>query len=246
MEPFINEYKRMIISSSNYKHLSLKIPQAIIPPSIDPLSPKNMDLNAATIQKYLDDYRIPRDKPIVTQVSRFDPWKDPEGVLRVFKRIKEQVDCRMIFVYNLAGDDPEGIRIYERMETIAQPFLERGEVLFIRGDDPFLVNVMQRVSNVILQKSTREGFGLVVTEALWKQTPVVASKVGGIPHQVIDGETGFIVQPLDIDGCAEKVVMLLEDKDLSRKIGASAREHVRNNFLVTRHLLDYLDLFLNL
>ncbi len=156
------------------------------------------------------------------------------------------MDCRLIFVYNLAGDDPEGIRIYERMETIAQPYLERKEVLFIRGDDPVLVNVMQRVSDVVLQKSTREGFGLVVTEALWKQTPVVASEVGGIPNQVIDGETGFLVKPFDIDGCAEKVVMLLEDKELSQEIGARAREHVRNNFLVTRHLLDYLNLFIGL
>ncbi len=246
MEPFISEYDTMIVSSEIYKHSSIQIPQKIIYPSIDPLSPKNRELSDETIQKYLEKNRIPTDRPIIAQVSRFDPWKDPEGVLKVFERVKEQVDCRLIFVYNMAGDDPEGIRIYERMKEAAKFYLERGDVLFVRGDDPILVNVIQRVSDVILQKSTREGFGLVVTEALWKKTPVVASNIGGIPAQVIDGETGFLVEPDDINSCAEKVVMLLEDKNLSKEIGQKAKEHVRENFLITRHILDYINLFLSL
>lgn len=246
MEPFISEYEMMIISSEIYKHPAIRIPQKIISPSIDPLSPKNKELSAETIRKYLDEHRIPTDKPLVTQVSRFDPWKDPEGVLRVFEQVKQQVDCRLVYVYNMAGDDPEGIRIYERMAKAANSYLEQGDILFVRGDDPILVNVMQRASDVILQKSTREGFGLVVTEALWKQTPVVASNVGGIPTQIIDGKTGFLVDPNDIDGCAEKVTMLLEDKDLAKEIGVRAREYVREHFLITRHLLDYLNLLVNL
>ncbi len=246
MEPFISEYDTMIVSSEIYKHSSIQIPQKIIYPSIDPLSPKNRELSDETIQKYLEKNRIPTDRPIIAQVSRFDPWKDPEGVLKVFERVKEMVDCRLIFVYNMAGDDPEGIRIYERMKEAAKFYLERGDVLFVRGDDPILVNVIQRVSDVILQKSTREGFGLVVTEALWKKTPVVASNIGGIPAQVIDGETGFLVEPDDINSCAEKVVMLLEDKNLSKEIGQKAKEHVRENFLITRHILDYINLFLSL
>ncbi len=244
MEPFILQYDRMIVSSEHYKVESLSIPQDIISPSIDPLSPKNMDLDDATIRRYLNEHSIPTDKPLITQVSRFDPWKDPEGVLKVFDRVKEQADCRLAFVYNMASDDPEGARIYAQMEESAKEGLASGDVLFVRGDDPILVNVMQRVSDVVIQKSTREGFGLVITEAMWKGTPVVASNVGGIPTQIIDGETGFLLDPLDYDGFAERIVQLLEDRALAEQIGAQAREHVRRHFLVTRHLLDYLELFL--
>ncbi len=246
MEPFILKYERMIVSADVYKKPGLDIPQQIMAPSIDPLSPKNMELPEEVIARYLDQHRIPTDKPIITQVSRFDPWKDPEGVLQVFELVKQQVDCRLVFCYNMASDDPEGMKIYERMLKTAKPYLDRGDVLFVRGDDPTLVNALQRTSSVILQKSTREGFGLTVTEALWKGTPVVASNVGGIPGQIRDGVTGYLVEPHDLDGCAGKVVTLLEDADLATRIGQQAREHVREHFLITRHLLDYLKLLLSL
>jgi trehalose synthase len=186
------------------------------------------------------------DKPFFTQVSRFDPWKDPEGVLKVYDRVREQVDCRLVFVYNMASDDPEGVKIYNQMLKTAKAHLDRGDVLFVRGDDPILVNVMQRVSDVVIQKSTREGFGLVITEALWKGTPVVASNVGGIPTQMVDGETGYLLAPLDFDGFAEKIIALMQDEGLRTKLGAQAKEHVRENFLITCHLLDYLNLILSL
>ena len=242
MEPFISRYERMVVSSDIYRVAGLDLQQDIVSPSIDPLSPKNMDLPQATIDEYLTQYNIPTDKPILTQVSRFDPWKDPEGVLKVFDRVKKAVDCRLIFVYNMASDDPEGVKILSQMLEAAKSYLDRGEVLFVRGDDPQLVNVMQRVSDVVIQKSTREGFGLVITEAMWKGTPVVASNVGGIPTQMIDGVTGYLLEPMDYDGFAEKIVQLLQDKELATQLGAQAREHVRENFLVTRHLLDYLKL----
>jgi trehalose synthase len=186
------------------------------------------------------------DKPFFTQVSRFDPWKDPEGVLKVYDRVREQVDCRLVFVYNMASDDPEGVKIYDQMLATAKGHLDRGDVLFVRGDDPVLVNVMQQVSDVVIQKSTREGFGLVITEALWKGTPVVASNVGGIPTQMVDGETGFLLEPLDYDGFAEKIVLLMQDADLRTRLGMQAKEHVRSNFLITSHILDYLNLMLSL
>ncbi len=246
MEPYIIEYDRMIVSSEIYKVPDLEIQQDIISPSIDPLSPKNMDLPDQVIEDYLTRYQIPTDKPIITQVSRFDPWKDPEGVLKVFERVKEQIDCRLIFVYNMASDDPEGVKILGKMTEVARDFLDRGEVLFVRGDDPILVNVMQRISDIVIQKSTREGFGLVITEAMWKGTPVVASNVGGIPTQMVDGVTGYLLEPHDYDGFAEKIIALLEDKSLAQELGQQAKEHVRDHFLITGHLLDYIDLILSL
>jgi trehalose synthase len=246
MAPFVDQYERMIVSSEIYKNREVTLPQRIITPSIDPLSAKNMALDDATIENYLMEYRIPTDKPIITQVSRFDPWKDPEGVLKVYEIVRQEVDCRLAFVYNMASDDPEGVRIYEQMAVTAGPMLDAGDVLFIRGDDPYLVNMMQRKSDVILQKSTREGFGMVVTEAMWKETPVVASNVGGIPVQIQDGVTGFLVDPFDYQGFASRVVNLLQDQDLSQQIGSQAREYVREHFLITTHLLAYLDLMLSL
>ncbi len=245
MEPFFRQYDRMIVSSEIYKVSKLPLQQDIISPSIDPLSPKNMDLSEDVIQSYLTEYQIPMDKPFFTQVSRFDPWKDPEGVLQVYERVRQQVDCRLVFVYNMASDDPEGVKIYSQMLETAKEHLDRGDVLFVRGDDPVLVNVMQRVSDVVIQKSTREGFGLVITEALWKGTPVVASNVGGIPTQMVDGETGYLLDPLDFDGFAEKIAILMQDESLRMQLGDQAREHVRERFLITRHLLDYLNLILS-
>ena len=244
--PYILEYEHMIVSSDIYKVEGLNIEQSIISPSIDPLSPKNMDVSPEVTKDYLEQYGIPTDKPLITQVSRFDPWKDPEGVLRVFDHAKEQVDCRLAFVYNMASDDPEGVKIYNQMKETAKEHLDRGDVLFVRGDDPILVNIMQRESDVVIQKSTREGFGLVITEALWKGTPVVASNVGGIPTQMVEGATGYMLDPMDLTGFAEKIVVLLEDDDLRDQLGKQAREHVRSNFLITRHLLDYINLMLSL
>ncbi|MGA9532971.1 MAG: glycosyltransferase [Anaerolineales bacterium] len=246
IHPYVEMYERMVVSSEIYRNEGFSLQQDIISPSIDPLSSKNIELPDRTVFQTLKDHDIPTDKPLITQVSRFDPWKDPEGVLEVFKRVKEEVDCRLVYCYNIANDDPEAVRIYNDMYELAKPYLESGEVLFVRGDDPILVNVLQRVSSVILQKSTREGFGLTVTEAMWKRTPVVASDVGGIPTQMVDGVTGYLVDPQNFDQCADRVVTLLQDESLREELGHQAQEHVRQHFLITRHLLDYLTLLLDL
>jgi trehalose synthase len=246
VKTFILRYDVMVISSKLYKKEDLPLEQKIIHPSIDPLSPKNMDISDDLIAKTLKKFEIPMDKPLITQVSRFDPWKDPEGVLKVFDEVKEKVDCRLVYCYNMAPDDPEGIVIYNKMKRIAAKHLKEGDVLFRLGDNQILVNVLQRVSSVILQKSTREGFGLTVSEAQWKETPVVASRVGGIPEQVVDGKTGFLVDPRDIQSCAEKVILLLKDKKLAAHMGRKARELVKEKFLITRHLDDYLDLLIDI
>jgi trehalose synthase len=242
VKTFILRYDVMVISSDRYRKKDLPLEQRVIHPSIDPLSPKNMDLPESLITKTLKKFEVPMDKPLITQVSRFDPWKDPEGVLKVFQRVKEKVDCRLVYCYNMAPDDPEGIIIYNKMKKIAGKYLESGDVLFRLGDNQIFVNVLQRVSSVILQKSIREGFGLTVSEAQWKGTPVVASRVGGIPEQVIDGKTGFLVDPQDIEGCAEKVSLLVKDKKLAAAMGKEAKGFVNEKFLITRHLDDYLEL----
>lgn len=246
MEPFIKQYARMIVSAERYKRPDLGVPQQIISPSIDPLSPKNTYLPPEEIDGILARYGVPTDKDFITQVSRFDPWKDPEGVLAVWERVRKQSDVRLIFCYNMASDDPEGVRIYEQMGKVAADHLDQGDVIFVRGDDPLLVNALQSKAAVVIQKSIREGFGLVVTEAMWKGAAVVASDVGGIPTQIVDGESGYLVDPQDFDACAERVVELLQDRDLAAQIGQNARQRVRDHFLITRHMLDYLNLMLSM
>jgi len=171
LKPFIIRYDMIIISSEKYRKKDIPVPQRVIPPAIDPLSLKNKDLSQDEIMKCIHDSNIPTDKPIVTQVSRMDLWKDPEGVLEVFKLVKEKVDCRLLYCYNLATDDPEGMKIYERVHEKAKKFVDSGDVLFVVGNNELLVNAIQRFSTVILQKSIKEGFGLVVSEALWKGKP---------------------------------------------------------------------------
>lgn len=242
LKRFIIRYDAIIISSEKYRKNDIPVPQIVIPPAIDPLSLKNRDLSQAQIMKYMQESNIPTDKPIITQVSRMDIWKDPEGVLEVFKLVKEKVDCRLLYCYNLATDDPEGMEIYERVHKKAKKFVESGDVLFVIGNNELLVNAIQRFSTVIIQKSTKEGFGLVVAEALWKEKPVVAGNVGGIPSQITDGKTGFLVDPHDYQACAQRVITLLKDPKLSQEMGKAAKESVREKFLTTRLISDYLDL----
>lgn len=242
LKRFIIRYDMIIISSEKYRKNDIPVPQRVIPPAIDPLSLKNKDLSQSEIMKCMRDSNIPTDKPIITQVSRMDSWKDPEGVLEVFKLVKEKVDCRLLYCYNLATDDPEGMQIYERVHEKAKKFLDNDDVLFVVGNNELLVNAIQRFSAVVLQKSIKEGFGLVVAEALWKEKPVVAGNVGGIPNQITDGKTGFLVDPHDYTKCADRVVKLLKDPKLSQEMGKAAKESVREKFLTTRLISDYLDL----
>ncbi|MEA3560583.1 MAG: glycosyltransferase, partial [Candidatus Omnitrophota bacterium] len=242
LKGFMLKYDVIILSSEKFKKKELPVEQRVIQPAIDPLSLKNRELSQKDILKYVLKAGIPVDKPIVTQVSRMDPWKDPEGVLEVYNRIKEKVDCRLVYCYNLATDDPQGIEIYSKVRNKAKKLIEKGDVIFVIGNNDILVNAIQRFSTVIIQKSIKEGFGLSVTEALWKAKPVVASNAGGIPCQIKDGLTGFLVDPYDIKGTADKIIKLLQDPSLAREVGKKAKEHVRKNFLITRLISDHLDL----
>jgi len=239
-------YDMVIVSSDIYKREDLPVEQRVIKPAIDPLSAKNADLPQEELAKIIKRIGIPTDKPIVTQVSRMDPWKDPEGVLSVFTKVKEKVDCRLLFCYDYATDDPEGVRIHARVREKAKDLIERGDVLFVQGSNDFIVNAVQRFSTVLVQKSIKEGFGLTVTEALWKARPLVASRVGGIPMQIKDDYNGYLVDPHDYDGCADRVVEYLKNPGHAEEIGKRARESVRENFLITRLLEDHLDLLTDL
>lgn len=242
LKKFILRYDMMIVSSEKYRRTDLPVEQRIIHPAIDPLSPKNMEISDAVVSKYLRKFGIPRDKPLITQISRFDKFKDPEGVIQVFKLVKKKFDCRLVLCGSMAADDPEGWMIYEKVEQKAKDLIENKDVILITSENSILVNALQRTSAVIIQKSTREGFGLTVTEALWKGTPVVTSNIGGIPLQVNDGENGFLVRANDKKAFSERIIQLLKNPDLAHSMGQKGKEIVRENFLITRVISDYLDL----
>ncbi|MDY6893376.1 MAG: glycosyltransferase [Chloroflexota bacterium] len=240
LKTFILRYDVDIISSEVYRKNDLPVQQRIISPAIDPLSLKNKELSQKDVAKYMRKYKIPTDKPLITQVSRMDVWKDPEGLLEVFKRVRENVDCRLVYCYDSASDDPEGAAVYKRTYHKARKLVESGDVIFVVGSSQILVNAIQRASTVIVQKSTKEGFCLAVTEALWKGKPVVGTNVGGIPLQITDGENGFLVDPYDKETFADRIVRLLRNPRMAEQMGMIGKETVRNNFLITRLLRDYL------
>ena len=183
----------------------------------------------------LDHYDIPTDLPLVTQISRFDPWKDPEGVIKAFNIARKEVDATLVLLGNIATDDPEGERVYQSLLEYRE---ER--VIILAKEDTALVNALQSRSAVVLQKSIREGFGLTVTEAMWKGTPVIGGNVGGIKYQIEDGKNGFLVD--SVEEAARRIVELVGDEDLRHELGREARETVRQKFLMTRLLEQYLDL----
>lgn len=242
LRPFVEQYDKSVFSAPAFSQ-KLSIPQVLICPSIDPLSDKNREMSKEEIEKIIERLRIPLDKPLVTQVSRFDRLKDPVGVIKVFKQVKEHIDARLLLVGGSADDDPEGIQVFEEVknEAAGDPDIL---VLSLPPTSHLEINAIQRASTIILQKSLREGFGLTITEALWKGKPVIASAVGGIPLQVAHKYSGILTH--SIEGTAYWLKQLLQEPAFAKKLGENGREHVRQNFLLTRHLRDYLLLFLSL
>ena len=240
LKVFIQKYDHFVVSLPEFKKDDLKIPQSVIPPAIDPLTAKNKPVSETKISKYLDKFGIDRKKPIISQVSRFDPWKDPVGVVKVFERVRKKMSCQLVLLGQFATDDPEGQKIFQSLQKKVDKSPFKSDIKLVVVDSAFLVNCLQRASSVIIQKSLKEGFGLTVTEALYKGTPVVASKVGGIPLQVIDGENGFLHSPRDLNGFSSSIIKLLKDEKLRATMGKAGKEHVKKNFLITRLMLDWL------
>jgi trehalose synthase len=231
---FIEQYDAAIFSLPEYGK-DLRIDQRFITPAINPFSPKNADLSDDEITECLLRHRIPTDLPLVVQVSRFDRWKDPVGVIEAFRKAREQVDCTLVLLGNHALDDPEGDVILETIHSSIDD-----SIIVLTVDDPVLVNALQRKAAVVMQKSIREGFGLTVTEAMWKGAAVVGGNVGGIRRQITDGDNGFLVNT--VDEAAERIVQLVRDPGLRARLGASAKETVRKKFLMSRLLEDWIDL----
>ncbi len=233
--PFIEKYDAVILSSQDYAQ-KLETPQVFFMPAIDPLSITNRELTRQEIDERLNHYNIPTDLPLVVQISRFDRWKDPQGVIQAFKLARKEVNCTLVLLGNVATDDPEGEEVYKSLLDSRE---ER--IIILSRQDGALVNALQRRAAVVLQKSLREGFGLTVAEAMWKRTPVIGGNVGGIRYQIKDGVNGFLVS--SIEEAAERIVQLVEDKELREQMGQKAKETVRQQFLLTRYLEQYVDLF---
>ena len=239
LQRWIDNYDAVILSCKEFAQ-EMKPPQRAMMPAIDPFTIKNRQLSDREIDERLTHYEIPTDLPLVVQISRFDPWKDPKGVVEAFKLARKQIDARLVLLGNFATDDPEGEEIFQSLCACRDERI----LILTSGDDTALVNALQTRAAVVLQKSLREGFGLTVAEAMWKGTPVIGGNVGGIRYQIDDGVNGFLIS--SIEETAKRIVQLVDDKELRDEMGHKARETVRENFLLTRYLEQYLDLFAEL
>lgn len=244
LKQFMLKYDKMIISSKNYVMEDFPVEYSIIQPAIDPSTIKNKKLNDYDINRCLNKFGIPTDKPIITQVSRFDKWKQPGKVLEIFRKVKEKVDCRLVLCGSMASDDPEGLEIYEDIKNKADDL--NGDIFLTTVESNMLVNSLQSISDVVIQFSSKEGFGLTVTEAMFKEKPVIATNVGGIPLQITDEYNGLLVEPTDIDGAANRIIEILKNKKFAKKLGQNARKSVIDNFLMTRLLTNYIDLIIEI
>ena len=236
LRPFIEQFDAAIFSSQSFAR-QLPITQYLFYPCIDPLSEKNKELDESFVQKVCDEFGIDRTRPVVTQVSRFDRLKDPVGVVQAFKLARKYVDCQLVLAGGGASDDPEGALVLKEVKEAA-------------GDDPDIIildlppwcaleiNALQRASTIVVQKSIKEGFGLTVTEALWKAKPTIAGAVGGIPNQVIHKLTGMLVH--SVEGCAYQIRYLLTHPEFAAQLGRNGREHVKENFLMTTNVRRWL------
>lgn len=243
LRPYVAEYDAAIFTTKDYVKSDLHGPAIrCIPPAIDPLSPKNAPLPPEMVTEILHRYHIDPNRPIIAQISRFDPWKDPLGVIDAYRMVRRDVPgLQLLMVASMAHDDPEGWDYYERTVRRAGEDWDIHILSNLNGVGNLEVNAFQQASRVVVQKSLREGFGLVVAEGLWKGRPVVAGNVGGIPLQIQEGDTGYLVG--SVEECADRIRYLLQHPAEADRMGTIGREYVRENFLTTRYLRDYLQLF---
>jgi trehalose synthase len=243
VKPYVEQYDGAIFTLEEFVRPGLRVPHiAIIPPSIDPLSIKNIPMDGGMVDEVMRRYQIDTTRPLVVQVSRFDPWKDPLGVIDAYRIAKRDVSgLQLAMIASMASDDPEGLEYLTKTEEHRHDDPDVFLLSNLQDVGALGVNAFQRAADVVVQKSLREGFGLVVAEAMWKGKPVVGSNVGGIRLQIIDGETGYLVD--SVEGCAKWIVELVGDRERSTEIGRRARAFVKERFLSMRDLDDHLALF---
>lgn len=246
LRPYLAEYDAAVFTMAEFVPPDLPTARLeLIPPAIDPLSPKNLALPDSLARAVLGWIGVDLQRPLVTQVSRFDPWKDPLGVIAAYRLARERVpQLQLVLAGSMALDDPEGWSVYERIVAEAQRDRLIHAFTNLTGIGNVEVNALQVVSDVVIQKSLREGFGLVVSEAMWKGTPVVAGRAGGIPLQMADGAGGYLVD--GVEACADALVRLLSDPDGAMRLASAGRERVRQQFLMPRLLLDEVRLLRDL
>ncbi len=236
LKPYVEQYDASIFSMPDFSQ-QLKIPQYMVAPSIDPLADKNKEVEQDFIDKVLEKYHLDPQRPIITQISRFDRLKDPVGVIAAYRMVKKRHDCQLVLAGGGATDDPEGVQVLLEVQEAAasDPDIH---VLLLPPFSDLEINALVRGSTIIMQKSIKEGFGLTVTEALWKRKPVIGGAVGGIKQQIINGLTGFLVH--SPEGAANRASQLLSDLKLRKTMGENGYQHVKQNFLLTRHVKDYM------
>jgi trehalose synthase len=240
--PLIREYDATVWHMQRYVPVGVDGGVRIIPPAIDPLSPKNMAFSPEDAAFVCQQFGIDVDRPLITQVSRFDPWKDPIGVIDAYRSVTRVVpEAQLALVGSMATDDPEGWQYFQHTFEYADSDPDIKILNNLNNVGAIEVNAFQSQSDVVLQKSIREGFGLTVTEALWKGRPTVAGNVGGIPLQITDGESGFLVE--NSEDCASRCVEILTDPELGKRLGRAGKEHARREFLSPRLLRDWMRLF---
>jgi trehalose synthase len=236
LKDIVKNYEASVFSVASFAQ-SLPITQFLMQPTIDPLAEKNVQLEDEEVKGIYERLGVPLDKPVLLQVSRFDPFKDPIGVIEAYRLAKKYHDCSLVLAGGTATDDPEGEKVLAEVQEKAggDPDIH---ILLLPPFSDREVNALQRGATIVLQKSTREGFGLVVAEALWKKKPVIAGDVGGIPLQVMEGVTGYLVH--SVEGAAYRIRQLLENPELAKRMGEAGREHIRRNFITTKNIRNYL------
>ena len=244
--PYVEQYDASVWTMPQFVPASLKMDRVVqAPPSIDPLSVKNLDLAAPFVAEICRSYGVDPHRPIMCQVSRFDPWKDPVGVIQAYRLAREQVaGLQLVLAGSMATDDPEGFHYWEVCEEARAGDRDIHLLSNLQQVGSVQVNAFQRAAGVVVQKSLREGFGLTVSEALWKGRPVVGGRCGGIKLQIEDGVSGYLVD--SVEECAARCVEILADAETATRMGTAGREHVRSEFLSTRELEDWLRLFTDL